>query len=395
MDPIRNPYSPNAGAPPPALVGRDSLIEAFGVGLRRTIAGRSQKGMIPTGLRGVGKTVLLNHFVEDARSVGYSVAQLEASDSANFLSTLVAELRTALYQLNPRARTHGLISKALGVLKSFTVTFGMGDFSIELGVDPERGLGDSGILSIDLTSLFVAIGEAARHEATATLVAIDELQYLSEEQFAATIMAVHRVNQLRLPVLLVGTGLPQLPALAGNAKSYAERLFDFPSVGPLSQPEAFEAIRAPAEREGVQIEESALARFFEVTLGYPYFIQEWAYGVWNRASRSPISLEDVVEAQPEVLTRLGESFFRVRFDRLTRREKTYLRAMAELGPGPHRSGDIAAVLNVQVESTGPLRSGLIRKGMIYSPQHGDTAFTVPLFDTFMRRTIPQVEQLRR
>lgn len=395
MDPVRNPYSPNAGAPPPALVGRDGILEAFSVALRRSKAGRSQKSILPTGLRGVGKTVLLNHFVEDARRLGFSVAQMEASDSESFLSSLAAEARSALYQLNPRSRMQGLISKALGVLKSFTLTFGIADLSVELGVDAERGLGDSGILSNDLSALFVAVAQAARDEQSAVLIAIDELQYLNGEQFAAIIMSIHRVNQLSLPLLLAGTGLPQLPALAGTAKSYAERLFDFPIVGPLSRDEAFEAVRDPAEREDVKIEERALARLFDVTQGYPYFIQEWAYGVWNLAKKSPILYQEVIAAEPGVVARLDESFFRVRFDRLTPREKTYLRAMAELGPGPHRSGDIATVLGVRVESTSPLRSGLIRKGMIYSPQHGDTAFTVPLFDGFMRRAVPILERPRR
>jgi hypothetical protein len=387
MDPVRNPYSPNAGAQPPALVGRDGLLDAFDVALQRAKAGRSQKSLIPTGLRGVGKTVLLNRFVEDARKHSFAVAQMEASDSESFLAAFASEARTALYQLNPRSRMRGLISKALGVLKSFTLTFGIGDLSLQLGIDAQRGLGDSGILSNDLSALFVAIGEAAREERSAAIFGVDELQYLSEEQFASIIVAIHRVNQLALPVIFAGTGLPQLPALAGTAKSYAERLFDFPNIGPLSREDVVLAVRGPAEREKVKIDNRALSRLFEVTQGYPYFVQEWAYGVWNFAKSSPITYEDVVAVEPGVLARLDESFFRVRFDRLTPREKRYLRAMAQLGPGPHRSGDIASILNVKVQSTAPLRSGLIRKGMIYSPQHGDTAFSVPLFDAFMRRAI--------
>ncbi|HEY2473531.1 MAG TPA: ATP-binding protein [Candidatus Cybelea sp.] len=391
MDPVKNPYSPNAGAPPPALVGRDALLDVFGIALRRTQLGRSQKSMLPTGLRGVGKTVLLNRFVDDARQLGYAIAQIEASESDAFLNTLAAEARTALYELSTAARARGAVSRALRVLKSFSLTMQMGDLSVALGVDPEQGQADSGILSTDLTALFVAIGQAARDEKRAALIAIDELQYISEEQLGAVIMGVHRVTQLALPLLVVGTGLPQLPGLAGNAKSYAERLFDFPQIGALSKDDAFQAIRAPAQSEGAEVEQDALARLFEITQGYPYFIQEWAYTVWNMAERSPITLADVNAAEPQVLSRLDESFFRVRYDRLTPREKQYLRAMAELGPGPHRSGDIAAVLGVKVESTSPLRSGLIRKGMLYSPQHGDTAFTVPLFDAFMKRSIPELE----
>lgn len=391
MDPVKNPYSPNAGAPPPELVGRDTLLNLFGIALRRTQLGRSQKSMLPTGLRGVGKTVLLNRFVDDARALGYAVAQIEASESDTFLNTLAAEARIALYDLSTAARARGAVSRALRVLKSFSLTMELGDLSAALGVDPEQGQADTGILSTDLTALFVAIGQAARDEQRAALIAIDELQYISEEQLGALIMGVHRVTQLALPLLVVGTGLPQLPGLAGNAKSYAERLFDFPQIGALSKDDAFRAVRAPAHSEGVEIEQDALARLFEITQGYPYFIQEWAYTVWNLAERSPITLADVNAAEPQVLSRLDESFFRVRYDRLTPREKQYLRAMAELGPGPHRSGDIAAVLGVKVESASPLRSGLIRKGMLYSPQHGDTAFTVPLFDAFMKRSIPELE----
>ncbi len=388
MDPILNPYSPNAGAPPPALVGRDALLAAFAVALKRIQIGRSQKSMLPTGLRGVGKTVLLNRFVEEARALGYLVGQIEAAESETFVEALVTEARKTLYELSAIAKIRSAVSKAFGVLKSFTLTFGLTDLSVRLGVDPQVGAGDSGVLSTDLTALFVAIGEAAREEGTAVLIAIDELQYLNEEQLAAIIMAVHRITQLALPLLVVGTGLPQLPALAGNAKSYAERLFDYPNVGALSRDEVFEAIRRPAQAAGIDIEDDALLRLYNITKGYPYFIQEWAYSVWNFATHSPITLDDVNRVEFEVLARLDESFFRVRYDRLTPREKQYLRAMAELGAGPHRSGDIATIRNVRVETLSPLRNGLIKKGMIYSPQHGDTAFTVPLFDAFMRRTIP-------
>ena len=351
--------------------------------------------MFPTGLRGVGKTVLLNKFVDKARSLGYVVAQLEASESQTFVETLAAEARSALYELSASAKMSASISKALKILKSFSLTLDMSDFSARLGVDAQVGTGDSGILSSDLTALFIALGEAARNEQVAVLFAIDELQYLSEEQLSALIVAVHRITQLSLPLLVVGTGLPQLAALAGNAKSYAERLFDYPTIGALTRDDAFEAIRMPLRDQGVDIEVPALARLYEITEGYPYFIQEWAYAVWDSAPASPITLNDVNRAEPEVLAKLDQSFFRVRYDRLTPREKRYLRAMAELGAGPHRSGDVAAILEVKVESLSPLRNGLIKKGMIYSPQHGDTAFSVPLFDSFMRRSIASLWEHER
>jgi hypothetical protein len=388
MDPIRNPYSPNAGAPPPAMVGRDDLLETFDINLSRIKIGRSAKSLLPTGLRGVGKTVLLNRAVEAARSKGYQVAQLEASEAGDFVSLLASQLRSVLFGMSGRARVAQGINIALRALKSFALTFKLSDQSVTIGVDPERGVADSGILSTDLIDLFVKLGEAAKEEQTAILIAIDEVQYLKRDQLEAIIMAVHRVTQLMLPIMIVGAGLPQLPALAGNAKSYAERLFAYPNIGPLLKEQAFEAIRKPARDENADFNDDALQRIYDITKGYPYFIQEWAYHAWNHAESSQIRRHDIDSVQEVVLARLDESFFRVRFDRLTPREKEYLRAMAELGPGPQRSGDIAALLGMRVESMGPLRSGLIKKGMIYSPQHGDNSFTVPLFDDFMKRTMP-------
>jgi len=387
MDPVRNPYSPNAGAPPPALVGRDELLNTFNIALARISAGRSAKSLLPTGLRGVGKTVLLNAAVELARGQGYYIAQLEASEAGDFIAQLAARVRSLLFEMSGRARTADRVQSALRALKSFAIKLDLTDLSVSLGVDPERGVADSGMLNTDLTDLFVKVGEAAKEEEVGALIAIDELQYLSEEQLEAVIMAVHRVTQLQLPLTVIGTGLPQLLALAGNAKSYAERLFDFPNIGPLSRDQAYEAIRKPAEEEGAEFDDAALCEIYDTTQGYPYFLQEWAYHAWNHADDPPIEAADIKAIHNEVLARLDESFFRVRFDRLTPREKVYLRAMAELGKGPYRSGDIAVVLKVRVESLGPLRSGLIRKGMIYSPQHGDNSFTVPLFDDFMKRTM--------
>jgi hypothetical protein len=387
MDRVSNPYSPNAGAPPPALVGRSELLDSFSIAVQRIRRGRAEKSMFPTGLRGVGKTVLLNRFVEQARDHGYLIAQIEASEDSKFIGTLGAQLRPILFELDRNAKAAALVKRALRVFKSFCASIGLDGLTLSLGVDAEPGVADSGDLSTDLSALLVSIGEAAATEETAVLIAVDEVQYLSEAELGSLIMAVHRITQLTLPIMLVGTGLPQLPALAGNAKSYAERLFNYPTIGPLSVDDAKEAIAAPARELGVDFSEGALVRLFEITRGYPYFIQEWAYHIWNHASTSPIAIDDVKAVEDRVLRALDESFFRVRYDRLTPRERRYLRAMAELGEGPHRSGDIAGVLGTKVESLSPLRSGLIAKGMIYSPQHGDTAFTVPLFDAFMRRAM--------
>ena len=386
MDELENPYRPGAGNPPPALMGRDVLIDRFGVAIRRTLAGRPGKSLMPIGLRGVGKTVLLNRFCEIAQDEGVQVTYLEASEERDFRLALSAQTRKSLLELE-RGGGGRSILKALRVLKAFTLQLPDGS-SLTIDVDPLTGHADSGILAEDLTDLLVAIGEAAQSRNTGFLIAIDEVQYLSPDELSALIMAVHRTTQLDLPVILVGAGLPQLPALTGDAKSYAERLFDFPMIGSLEKTDAAAALQIPAQEAGVEIDPKALKMIVDEAHGYPYFLQEWGYIVWNVAPRSPIRVEDVDEARPRVIKQLDENFFKVRFERLTPKEKEYLRAMAELGPGPHRSGDVAACLGVRVESVGPRRSGLIAKGMIYSPAHGDTAFTVPLFEDFLRRALP-------
>ncbi|MGI8938193.1 MAG: ATP-binding protein [Iamia sp.] len=254
-----------------------------------------------------------------------------------------------------------------------------------IDVEALAGAADSGDLSEDVTDLLLAAGEAAQERDSGLLLAVDEVQYLAAEELAALITAIHRTTQQDLPVVLVGAGLPQLPGLAGDAKSYAERLFEFPQIGSLERDDARAAIVVPAADRGVELTDRAVGAIIERAQGYPYFLQEWGYQVWNAAGASPVE-HDLVEAvTPRVVKHLDDNFFLVRFDRLTPAEKTYLRAMAELGPGPHRSGDIAGQLGVRVESVAPRRSGLISKGMVYSPAHGDTAFTVPLFDDFLRR----------
>jgi hypothetical protein len=261
---------------------------------------------------------------------------------------------------------------------------------IEVGIDyePEPGLADNGDLEIDLLALLEASGEAAKEAETALAIFIDELQYVAAEELAALITALHRSAQRRLPVVLVGAGLPQLRGNTGRAKSYAERLFEFPTVGPLPPEAARAAIAKPARAEEVEFDDAALDYIVDAAQGYPYFLQEWGKHAWDTADDSPITLDAVTRASQSVVAALDDSFFRVRFDRLTPLEKRYLRAMAELGPGPHRSGSITEVLGREVTSLAPTRSQLIAKGMIWSPSHGDTAFTVPLFDEFMRRVIP-------
>ena len=395
MDPVRNPFSPGAGTPPPALVGRNPLLEQADIALRRLQAGRSTKSLILVGLRGVGKTVLLVRIREQAKEAGYRSVMIEAPEGRSLPELILPPLRQILLGLDTMANLSSKVKRGLRVLKSFAsglrLTFG----GVDLGIEAEPGAADSGDLEADLGNLFEAVGEAAADRQTAVALCIDELQYLSEEDLSALIMAIHRVAQRQLPLVLFGAGLPQIVGKTGRSKSYAERLFDFPNIGALPSQEAREALTGPAEREKVAFTVPALDEIIRLTEGYPYFLQQWGYEVWNLAVSSPIEASVVHAASSRVMEGLDQSFFRVRFDRLTPREKAYLRAMADGGPRPQRSGDIAERLGVGVASVAPIRSSLISKGMVYSPAHGDTAFTVPLFDQFLRRTMPPPEPRRK
>jgi AAA ATPase domain len=390
MDPRRNPYAPGAGAPPPELAGRDALIERAAIALDRIRSGRHDKSMILVGLRGVGKTVLLNRVQLDAEERGIHGMRLEAPEDRSLPGILAPAMRAALLKLDRARAATAVGKKAMRALAGFvgSMKIKYGDVEVGLEVEPEKGLADSGDLDVDLTDLLVAVGEAAQERSTAFAVFVDELQYVEENQLASLITALHRCAQKQLPITLFGAGLPQIVGQTGRAKSYAERLFDFPEVGALEDAAARLALTVPAEKEGVIFESAALDEILAQTEGYPYFLQEWGKNAWSVAASSPITAEHVRVATVHALADLDASFFRVRFDRLTPAEKSYLRAMAALGPGPHRSGDIAQELGRKVTSLGPARSALIAKGMVYSPGHGDTAFTVPLFDQFMKRMMP-------
>lgn len=342
------------------------------------------------GLRGVGKTVLLDRLREDAERVGINTVRIEAPENRSLPAILAPQLRQGLLRLSRIERAKALSQRALRGLAGFAKALKIKYQDIEVGIDfePEPGLADNGDLEADLQALLEAAGAAAQSAGTALALFVDELQYVEEDQLAAMITALHRAAQRRLPVVLVGAGLPQLPGKMGRAKSYAERLFDFPEIGPLDRDAAQLAIAKPAADLGVRYEAEALERIIVETQGYPYFLQEWGKHAWDAACASPIALGDVEGATIMATAALDESFFRVRFDRLTPLEKRYLRAMSELGAGPHRSGDIAQQLGREVTALGPTRGQLITKGMIWSPSHGDTAFTVPLFDRFMRRIMP-------
>lgn len=394
MDPIKNPFSPGAGSPPPELVGRDPILDQARILLGRVKQKKPEKSMLLTGLRGVGKTVLLNEIKRMADSDGYRTISIEAHEGKALGPLIAPYLRSLLYDLNRIAGTGDKVKRGLAVLRSFVgaLKVTIGDISIGLDIEPEKGSADSGDLEIDLPNLFVAIGEAAEDRNSAVAIFIDEIQYFRQKELGALIMAMHKIQQRQLPVVLLGAGLPILPGMAGESKSYAERLFNFPNIGALSKADTAKALQEPAQQAGVAFENSALDEVFRLTKGYPYFLQEWGYVAWNLATTSPITLQVVRDAKKAVIPRLDENFFRVRFDRLTPSEKNFLRAIAELGPGAHRTGDIAEILKVKVTSLGPVRAKLINKGMIYSPAHGDLDFTVPLFDEFMTRAIPEFKR---
>lgn len=390
MDPIANPFSPGAGSPPPELVGRAGILEQARILLGRVREKRPEKSILLTGLRGVGKTVLLNEIERLAARAGYRTVSLEAHEDKSLAAMLVPPLRKLLFDLDRVAGPGNKAKRGLAVLKGFMngVKLTMGGVEIGLDIEPETGAADSGDLESDLPNLLLAVAEAAEERQLPVALFIDELQYFTPGELSALIMAMHKMQQGQLPLVLLGAGLPILPRLAGDSKSYAERLFSFPNIGALSEANARKAISDPTASVGVDVEPAALDEIFRLTQGYPYFLQEWGYQSWNRAVASPISLQDVREATKRVIERLDENFFRVRFDRLTPGEKRFLRAMAGLGPGAHRSSDIAESLKLKLSSLGPARANLIRKGMIYSPAHGDMAFTVPLFDEFMLRAMP-------
>jgi hypothetical protein len=387
MDPVRNPYAPGAGSQPPELAGRNDILEKTRTTLARVQIGRPAKSFMLVGLRGVGKTVLLNKVEELAEASGYIAAFVETPETKTLPQLIVPCLRKILFRLDTKEKVTDSVKRGLMVLRSFAnaVKVTVGEIELGLSIDPQKGVGDSGDLDTDLPDLFEAVGQAAKARSSAVAIIIDELQYIKESEFSALIMAMHRVSQKQLPLILIGAGLPQLVGLAGKAKSYAERLFDYPIVDALSADDAKLALREPARRENVTFEEDALQLVVRMTKGYPYFLQEWGYHSWNVATGSPITAQHVGAAHTAAVANLDKSFFRVRFDRVTPREKDYMFAMAELGSGPHRSGDIAAALEVAVESIAPVRSSLIKKGMVYSPAHGDTAFTVPMFDDYLNR----------
>jgi hypothetical protein len=385
MDPVRNPFAPGAGSQPPELAGRHDVVRTAETALQRVLLGRPAQSQMLLGLRGVGKTVLLNKIEQLAEGHGYLTSFIEAPEDKKLVELLYPKIHQIIRKLSVLEAAKKAAYLAMRALRSFASAFKISVGDYEFSVEPELGVADSGNLELDLTELFLSVGEAAKVSGKGWALLIDEVQYLSAEELGALIVAVHRINQKGLPMLLFGAGLPAIAALSGDAKSYAERLFIFPKIDALSPADAKEAIRQPIEDEKESINDDVLDRVIALTKGYPYFLQEWGYQVWNAAPHSPISMECMDIAGAEALRRLDDGFFKVRIDRLTPKEKEYVIAMARLGPGPYRSSDIADMLGEKLTTLGPRRAQIIAKGMIYSPAHGDIAFTVPMFDEYLKR----------
>ena len=386
MDPIANPFSPGAGAPPPELVGREAVLEEARILLGRVRFRRSAQSIILTGLRGVGKTVLLNEIKRMSYRADVLPIKVEASEDKSLGSLLAAPLKKVLFELDRMEGAKDKVKKGLVALRNFigTIKIGIGD--LELGIDPQAGFADSGDLEFDLAELFSCVAEAAADKGRGVILLLDEIQYLPEKELGALVMAMHRLQQLALPMAMIGAGLPTLPGLTGNAKSYAERLFVFPEIGALSKENSIRAIRVPLAGANVRINDDAAEFVFQRSGGYPYFIQEWGFQLWNFVQEEPITLADAKCVDVAVADKLDRSFFRVRMERLTQAERAMLFALAEMEGPTYKLQEVADHLKMNVRALSPRRSSLIAKGMIYSPGTGLVAFTVPLFAEYLKRT---------
>lgn len=393
MDPRTNPFVPGAGVRPPEFAGREGLVEQASIALDRTKAGLYANSIMLLGLRGVGKTVLLNAIHTDAKAKGFETVRIEIPDGngGHLARLLVPNLDIILRRLNTRVAAEDKLRRAATALRNFASIFSVQYEGFSFGAAPATPDAGSGNLEADLPELLKFVSEAAKARGTAVGLFIDEVQYLAVPELAALARSLHEAAQDGFPLMVVGAGLPQIAALIGEAKSYAERLLLFPEVGALTAEAARRVIHDPAERAAVSFSRQALDRIVEQTQGFAYFLQTWGKFSWDEAPTNSVSLDDVVRSEPAIRAHLDENFFRVRFDRCSAAEQRYLRAMAELGPGPHRTGDIAKILRTESTQVAVQRRNLIDSGMIYSQRHGETAFTVPLFDTFMKRTMPELE----
>lgn len=384
MDPIKNPYTPNAGSRPPELAGRAAELDQFRVLVGRLARGATEQSMIIRGLRGVGKTALLNVFEDQAEAAGFLTYYHELTPGAALAAELARDAQSALSRLKLSTRMLATIRSALGQLESIKLT---GPEGIGLAVDLRRA--DEATLARDLSQLFLQLGGAAREDHSGVVFLLDEVQFADATQFRAVISALHRATQRSMPITLVAAGLPQIPKLTGEARSYAERLFTFPLIGNLSEADATTALVEPARAQEVGFDNNAIIAALEWTAGYPFYIQQLGKHAWNLATESPIGVEVIERAEPAAQTALDQTMYEVRIQRATNTERRYMRAMAELGSGPYRSGDIAGNVGRPTTALSPVRQSLLEKGLIYATEdYGHIDFTAPRFDEYLRRQLP-------
>ena len=389
MDRLRNPFTPGAGALPPELAGRSGIIEDGRVLYGRSLLCRYEKSLLLTGLRGVGKTVLLKHLAENARQGGVVPVVVEVRNAEGDFEELALRIKAALCTIDFKSGVKAAVNNAFSVLRNFVRTFSIniGDFGIAL--ETAQGVASSGKMELDLSEVLLACARAAKESNTAIGLYIDELQNLQMEAMRGIIVALHYSAQESLPLYLVGSGLPSIRVLVGKSKTYAERMFNYLEIGALDEGDVDLAITVPLNNNGLHIEADAISEVCRMTRGYPYFLQEYGYQIWNAAQVSPITLADVKRIAPVVQTRLDSNFFDVRFDRISNREREFLRAMADF---PHETAisttDVANAMGRSMGALSPIRASLIAKGMIYSPSYGKVAYTVPMFADYMLRTMP-------
>jgi hypothetical protein len=386
MDRIRNPFTPGAGYLPPELAGRNQVIEDGQVVALRTKLHRAERGLMLIGPRGVGKTVLLKCLSEHARENGIIPVISEIRNDKSDLEDLAQKLKEALYTLDFKCKVKSYIQEAFSVLGNFVRKFSLNIGDVGVSVELHRGLGESGNMELDLSQVLLSAARAAKAASTAIGLYIDELQNLDEEAMRGIIVALHRSAQELLPLYMIGSGLPTIRTLVGKSKTYAERMFVYETIGALDEDASWAALVKPFEDNGVSVEDAAFSEMFKASAGYPFFLQEFGYQVWQHAKRSPIAVDDVVAILPQVMESLDRSFFEVRFDRVSAVEKRFLMAMAQGEPEkPQSIVDIAERMGRSANSLSMMRRSLIKKGMIFSPSIGMVAYTVPMFGTYMMR----------
>lgn len=394
MDRIRNPFTPGAGYLPPELAGRNQVIEDGQVVALRTKLHRAERGLMLIGPRGVGKTVLLKCLSEHARENGIIPVISEIRNDKSDLEDLAQKLKEALYTLDFKCKVKSYIQEAFSVLGNFVRKFSLNIGDVGVSVELHRGLGESGNMELDLSQVLLSSARAAKAASTAIGLYIDELQNLDEEAMRGIIVALHRSAQELLPLYMIGSGLPTIRTLVGKSKTYAERMFVYETIGALDEDASWAALVKPFEDNGVSVEDAAFSEMFKASAGYPFFLQECGYQVWQHAKRSPIAVDDVVAILPQVMESLDRSFFEVRFDRVTAVEKRFLMAMAQgESEKPQSIVDIAERMGRSANSLSMMRRSLIKKGMIFSPSIGMVAYTVPMFGAYMMR-MSSVQGLR-